>query len=201
VHDGTELTVLQAITRLMGMKSKYNFSNQCYNDIMKLIIDLIPVKHNMPKDLHQSKKIVADLSMNYEKIDVCKRNCILFWKEQKDNTECMHYGRSRYVKVINEDGASFTTKVAVKQLHYMPITPRLKWLYLSKETVKQMRWHKKGKRDSEDPDIMSHLTGTEAWEALDRFDPEFVRDLRSVRLALSMDGFQPPSEASSPYSC
>jgi hypothetical protein len=27
VHDGTELTVLQAVTRLMGMKSKYNFLN------------------------------------------------------------------------------------------------------------------------------------------------------------------------------
>jgi hypothetical protein len=32
----------------MGFKSKYSFSNQCYNDIMKLIIDLIPAKHNMP---------------------------------------------------------------------------------------------------------------------------------------------------------
>jgi hypothetical protein len=50
VHDGTDMTVLQAMTRLMGFKSKYNFSNQCYNDIMKFIIDLIPVKHNMPKD-------------------------------------------------------------------------------------------------------------------------------------------------------
>jgi hypothetical protein len=51
VHDGTALTVLQVVTHLMATKSKYNFSNQCYNDIVKLIIDLIPVKHNMPKDL------------------------------------------------------------------------------------------------------------------------------------------------------
>jgi hypothetical protein len=78
VHDGTELTVLQAVTHLMGMKSKYNFSNQCYNDIMKLIIDLIPAKHNMTKDLYQLKKIVAGLGMNHEKIDVCERNCTLF---------------------------------------------------------------------------------------------------------------------------
>jgi hypothetical protein len=78
VHDGIELAVLQVVTRLMGMKSKYNLSNQCYNGIMKLIIDLIPVKHNMPKDLYQSKKIVASLGMNYEKNDVCERNCMLF---------------------------------------------------------------------------------------------------------------------------
>jgi hypothetical protein len=142
VHDGTEWTVLQTVTHLMGMKLNYNFLNQCYNDIVKLITDPIPVKHNMLKDLYQSKKIATGLGMNYEMTDVCERNCMLFWKDHKDDTECMHYGRSRYVKVLNEDGASVTIKVAVKQLRYMPITPRLKRLYLSKETAKQMRWHK-----------------------------------------------------------
>jgi hypothetical protein len=40
---------------------------------MKLIIDLIPVKRNMSKDLYQSKKIVSDLRMNYEKIDAYEK--------------------------------------------------------------------------------------------------------------------------------
>jgi hypothetical protein len=105
------------------------------------------------------------------------------------------------MKVVNKDGASVTTKVLVKQLHYMPVTPRLKWLYLSEETVKQMRWHKEGKHDSEDPDFMSYPTNSEAWEALDRFDPEFVRDPRSVRLILSMDGFHPYNTDNGLYSC
>jgi hypothetical protein len=94
VHNDTNLTVLQAVTRLMGIKLKYNFSNQCYNYIVKLIIDLIPVKNNMLRDLYQSKKIVAGLGMNYEKIDVLERNYMLLWKEHKDNTICMHCGRS-----------------------------------------------------------------------------------------------------------
>jgi hypothetical protein len=156
---------------------------------MNFVIDLIPVKNNMPKDLYQSKKIVAGLRMDYEMIDAQEKNCMLFWKEHKDDTECMHCGRSRYMKVVNEDGASVTTKVVVKQLRYMPITPRLKRLYLSEETAKQMRWHKEGKRGSEDPDIMSHLADTEAWEALDCFDPEFPRDPTSVCLGLSTNGF------------
>jgi hypothetical protein len=73
VHDGTDVTMLQAVTHLMVFKSKYNLLNQCYNDIVKLIIDLITVKHNMSKDLYQSKKIVSGLRMNYEKIDACKK--------------------------------------------------------------------------------------------------------------------------------
>jgi hypothetical protein len=64
-----------------------------------------------------------------------------------------------------------------------------------------MRWHNEGKRDSEDPDIKSHPVDSEAWEALDRFDPEFARDPRSVHLGFSTDGFQPHSKANNPYSC
>jgi hypothetical protein len=146
----------------------------------------------MLKDLYQSKKIVSGLGMNYEKIDACEKNYMLFWNKRKDDTECIHCSRSRYMKVINEDRASVTTKVAVNQLRYIPITPRLEQLFLSEETVKQMRWHKEEKHDSKDVDIMLHPADDEAWQALDHFDPEFARDLRSVRLGLSTNG---------PYSC
>jgi hypothetical protein len=90
VHEGTDVTILQAVTRLMAMKSKYNFSNNYYNDIVKLIIDLIPSNHNMPKDLYHCKKIVASLGMNYQKIDACEDNCMLFWKEHEKTTHCIH---------------------------------------------------------------------------------------------------------------
>jgi NADPH-dependent 7-cyano-7-deazaguanine reductase QueF len=62
----------------MVFKSKYSFSNQCYNDIMKLIIDLIPPKYNMTKDLYQSIKIVPGLGINYEKIDGYEKNSCCF---------------------------------------------------------------------------------------------------------------------------
>jgi hypothetical protein len=75
--------MLQAVTCIMGFKSKYNFSNQCYNNIMKLIVDLIPAKHNMPKDLYQSKKIMFGLEMNYEKIDACKKIAYCFGRSTR----------------------------------------------------------------------------------------------------------------------
>jgi hypothetical protein len=114
VHDDIDVIVLQVVTSLMAMKSKYNFSNQWYNNIIKLIINLIPVKHNMLKYLYQSKKILAGLGMNNKKIDVCKKNCILFCKEHKDGIECMPFSRARYVKVVNEDGVFVIIKVVTK---------------------------------------------------------------------------------------
>jgi hypothetical protein len=83
VHDGTNMTVLQVVTHLMGFKSRYNFSNQCYNDIVKFIIDPIPAKHNMPKDLYQSKKIVSGLRMDYEKIDACEKKSCCFGRSTR----------------------------------------------------------------------------------------------------------------------
>jgi hypothetical protein len=64
-----------------------------------------------------------------------------------------------------------------------------------------MLWHKKGEREIQDPDIMMHPSDGDAWKALDRFDPEFARDARSVRLGLSTDGFTPYDNSSTSYSC
>jgi hypothetical protein len=70
------------------------------------------------------------------------------------------------VKEINEDGACITKKVMVKQLRYIPVTSRLKRLFLCEETVQQMRWHKDGIHDSEDADIMLHPVDAKAWYVL-----------------------------------
>jgi hypothetical protein len=51
---------------------------KCYNDIVKLIIDFIPAKHNMSKDLYQSNKIVFGLRINYKKIDACEKIACCF---------------------------------------------------------------------------------------------------------------------------
>lgn len=51
----------------MVMKSKYKLLNNCYNDIVKLIIDPIQPNHKMSKNLYQYKKIVSGFDMNYEK--------------------------------------------------------------------------------------------------------------------------------------
>jgi hypothetical protein len=64
--------------------------------------------------------------MEYEKIDVCKGNYMLFYKEHKNETKYLKYGKSRFVEVINEDGEKVMMKIAHKQLRYMPLTPRMK---------------------------------------------------------------------------
>jgi hypothetical protein len=72
------VTVLVFMTRLMAIKSKFALSNNCYKELLNLISDVLPENHKMPKDMDQSKKLLSGLSMEYEKIDVCDNNCMLF---------------------------------------------------------------------------------------------------------------------------
>ena len=79
LHEHTKVSVLAIVTRLMAIKSKYFFSNNCYNELVNLIGDVIPPPHKLPKDMYQCKRLTKALGMGYEKIDVCPDNCMLFW--------------------------------------------------------------------------------------------------------------------------
>jgi hypothetical protein len=73
--------------------------------------------------MYHSKKLVKGLGMDYEKIDVCRNSCMLFWKEHKDKKQCFKCGKPRYIEVVNYDGETVTTEVAHNQVRYMPIKP------------------------------------------------------------------------------
>jgi hypothetical protein len=137
--------------------------------------------------------------MDYEKIDVCQDNCILFWKEHINEKKCLKCGKSRFVEVINVDGDEVMTEIAYKQLRYMPLTPRLKQLFILKKTAMRMRWHKEGERENNN--VMVHPSDGEAWKVVDNIDPDFVRDARNVRIGLATDGFTPFTEGAASYSC
>jgi hypothetical protein len=104
LHEHTTVSVLAFVTRITSIKSKLAFSNKCYKELLRLFSDVIPSNHKMPKDMYQSKKLLSALSMEYEKIDVCKDNCMIFYKEHKNEKKCLKYGKPRFVEVINEDG-------------------------------------------------------------------------------------------------
>jgi hypothetical protein len=57
LYGATTLSQLAAVTRLMATKSKYNFSVSCYNELVDLILDMLPKPHKFPKDFYYSKKL------------------------------------------------------------------------------------------------------------------------------------------------
>ena len=55
LHEHTTVSVLTFITCIMSIKSKFAFSNKCYNELLRLFSDVLPSNHKMPKDMYQSK--------------------------------------------------------------------------------------------------------------------------------------------------
>jgi hypothetical protein len=86
LHEHTEVTLLAFITRLMAIKSKYFFSNNFYNDLMKMISDILPEPHKVPKDMYLSKKMMSALDLKCGKIDICLENNMLFGKSMLTRT-------------------------------------------------------------------------------------------------------------------
>ena len=80
-------------------------------------------------------------------------------------------------------------KVPKKVLRYFPVTSRLKRIYSSRYTAKEMRWHHidKSKKDG----VMRHPSVGEAWSHFDATFPDFASNPRNVRLGLASDGFNP----------
>jgi hypothetical protein len=59
LHEHMTLSILTSVTRLTAIKSKFTFSNKCYNELLSLISNILPNNHKMSKDMYQSKNIIC----------------------------------------------------------------------------------------------------------------------------------------------
>ncbi|GJV33458.1 hypothetical protein Tco_1393858 [Tanacetum coccineum] len=124
-------------------------------DDIELIRDVFPHLTSLPSSVSEEKKLTKDLGLGYEKIDACESS-----------------------------NAKKSNKPA-KVLRYFPLIPRLKRLYMSEKTAKDMRWHNMGRTmDGK----LRHPADGLAWKGFDARYSDFASDPRSVRLGLASDG-------------
>lgn len=127
-----------------------------------------------------------------KKIDVCKHDCALFWKESVNLQNCPVCSESRR-KVDDGKGK----KIPHKVLHHFPLKPGWQRLLKSRYTVSDMRWHN-NKRVNDD--LVQHPVDATAWKEFNRMHPLFSNDARNIRICLSLDGFNPCGNFSTSYS-
>ena len=86
--DCEKYSSLSFIVKLLYIKCVSSFSNKSFSMLMELLKDAFPMCERLPSLNYEAKKIVNDLSLHYEKIDVCKKDCALYHKEYSDATQC-----------------------------------------------------------------------------------------------------------------
>ena len=53
---------------------------------------------NIPQSYNKTKSMVKNLGLDYEKIDACPNDCMLFRNNHKDDEVCHTCGVSRYIQ-------------------------------------------------------------------------------------------------------
>ncbi|XP_078166495.1 uncharacterized protein LOC144561406 [Carex rostrata] len=189
-------TILSAVTHALALKSEHQLSQKCFDGMMGLIKSMLPPSEKMPENFYQAKRLTEPLGMEHENIDVCPNFCMLYYKDRAEKTKCDECGEPRY----KPSGPNKNAKpVAKKTLRFLPITPRLQKLYMTRSNAVKMRWHKEGFREK--PGIMLHPSDGEAWKYFERKYPEFAKEVRNVWMGITTDGFMPFNSSAAPYSC
>lgn len=199
--DGCELSKLSFLVLLFNIKSSNKWSNKSINDLLAVLQQAIPNGKNLPGTFTEVKKIIGKLGLSYERIHVCEKDCQLFWKEKANDDFCSVCGASRWKNkpdktvLTNKERKKATPK---KVLQYFPIKPRLKRLFMHKETAIALRWHDEERiKDG----ALRHLADSAAWKEIDSKYKHIRSDSRNIRFIITADGFNPFGKLNSKHSC
>ncbi|CAL8117665.1 unnamed protein product [Prunus armeniaca] len=185
--NGNEVDNLESIDDMHGL-IKEVFKQEPNGDAGKFYKLLEEAEEPLlPTTKYGAKKIVKDLGLHYEKIDACKKDCVIYYKEHENLSQCPTCKISRW-KSQGWGGKEKGKKVPWKVLRYFSLTPRLQRLFMSSKIAADMRWHYEERvKDG----VLRHPTDSEAWKSLDRIHESFGNESCNVRLGLATDGFNP----------
>ncbi|OMO52139.1 Zinc finger, CCHC-type [Corchorus capsularis] len=202
LYEGSKCSKLAFSIRLFHLKCLCGMTGKCLDLLLEFLRDVFPFAA-IPTSSYNSKKIIKDLGLGYEKIHGCPNDCMMYWGDNAKQESCHVCGNSRWEgsntnKTFNEDdGEVEVKKKPAKVLRYFPLIPRLQRLFMSSKTAGDMTWHEDGRTKD---GAIRHPADSLAWKAFDSRFPDFASDPRNVRLGLAADGFNPFKLMSTTYS-
>ena len=136
LHGHSKVSQLDAIARLMAIKSQFSLSREAFDVMLTVVGSLLPNGHILPKSMYEAQKLLRALKMPYEQIHACPKGCILFRKEHAKSKYCVKCKSSRFLEVDSSDGQKRQLAIPVKILRYLPFIPRIQRLYMTEESAK-----------------------------------------------------------------
>lgn len=178
---------LSFFVRLWHIKCLGRWSNRSFSMLLDLLREVLLEGSSLLEKFSQNKKIISNIGLNYNKIDACPNDCMLYWKEFAKKQFYNVYGTSQW-KTLEKPSEGSKIKSPAKILHHFPLIPCFQRLYMSSKTTSYMRWHdEEWTKDG----IMRHPADSPTWRHLNPIDPSFENGFHNVRLGLTSDGFNP----------
>ncbi|XP_060181912.1 uncharacterized protein LOC132611513 isoform X1 [Lycium barbarum] len=200
LYESAKVSKLSTLVKLLHIKSIGHWSNESFTMLLKFLKeDLLLDGTNLPNSYYEAKKVIRDLGLSYKKIDACKNDCMLYWKNDNCLESCKVCGVSRWKEDKHSGETKFKSgkKIPYKILRYFPLKPRLQRLFMCSKTSPLISWHHDKRVDD---GIMRHPADSMVWKNFDELHPSFAAEPRNVRLGLASDGFQPFGMSRTPYS-
>jgi hypothetical protein len=123
-----EATKISFIVRLFQIKCMFGLSNSALEVVLHMFSLVLPKGHCIPDTLDKVQKVVCDQGLDYQKIDECVNDCVLFQKSYANLSECPTCGESWWKDANNDNasGSASTKKRSPRKiLRYFPVIPRL----------------------------------------------------------------------------
>ncbi|KAL2232038.1 UNVERIFIED_CONTAM: hypothetical protein Sindi_1383800 [Sesamum indicum] len=149
--SGCTQSQLGAIVELANIKVDSHISKKIYDRISQWADRILPL------DYYNMKKLVRDLGLPVEKLDVYKNGYMLYWKDDIYLDHCKFCGEVRY-KLTKEQTPN-CKMIPHAILRHLSIVPLLHRLYALKAIGKHMTWHANHQMEE---GSMCHLSDAEA---------------------------------------
>ena len=73
LFEGANISQLDAIAQILSDKCQYSTTRAGFEANLKTFGNMLPEGHCLPKSMHETRKLLGSLSMDYEKIDCCPK--------------------------------------------------------------------------------------------------------------------------------
>ncbi|KAK9065094.1 hypothetical protein SSX86_016477 [Deinandra increscens subsp. villosa] len=190
LYEGSTHNALSGLMIFQHLKGQFGWSDTSFDALLGALKTVLPAKNTIPSSMYEAKKMLKGIGLEYEKFHACENDCVLFWNEYKDASECPTCGTSRW--------KTNTKNVPRKVLWYFPPIPRFRRMFSSPEIAHDLTWHAQGRSND---GKLTHPSDSPSWKLVDNTWKEFGRESRNLRLALSADGINPHKSLSSKHSC
>ena len=103
------------ILHLYHIKNSFGWSDNSFNEILKLLKRALPEGEKLPESLYETRKIVDEISLSCEKIDACPNDCMLFWKDKATDDTSSVCGESRWKPFVESSSKASSRSKTKKE--------------------------------------------------------------------------------------
>ena len=101
---------MEFLIKLLHIKIMNQWSQKLFDQNLILIKVALLDEERLPKSYSEAKIYMQKLGLGYIPIYACKNNCILFYKDNEQTTECPKCGEPRY-KIDNRKRKKIPQKI------------------------------------------------------------------------------------------